>query len=144
MQMIAENRPLFSYYLQEFERFDENGQPILSSLDFIDKSALPRLNAGFSLDVTYKAWNFSAYLYGQSGHYIYNNTRNAYFTAGAIANARNVTVDVLSSGEAGSAEAAPSTRFLEKGDFIRLQSATIGYSVPLPETSFIQKLHISV
>ena len=58
------------------------------------------------------------------GHYIYNNTENALFTAGAIANARNVTKNVLLLVNL-DLLAAVSTRFLESGDFIRLQSASL-------------------
>lgn len=130
-QILAGGQPLFSFFLREFEGFDENGQPIGDVQGFVDKSALPDINTGLSTSISYKNWDFSAFLAGQFGHYIYNNTRNAFFTAGAINNARNVTPDVLTSGESGTAEAAVSTRFLESGDFIRLQNATIGYTVPL-------------
>ncbi len=143
-QILAEGHPLFSFYLREFEGFDANGQPIGDVQDFVNKSALPDINTGFSTNVTYKNWDFSAYLAGQFGHYVYNNTQNAFFTAGAIANARNVTSDVLTSGEAGNAEAAVSTRFLESGDFVRLQNATIGYNLPLKDGSTIKSLRFYV
>lgn len=135
-QILAEGQPLFSFYLREFEGFDSNGQPIGDNQTFVGKSALPDINLGFSTNLTYKNWDFSAYLAGQYGHYVYNNTRNAFFTAGSIANGRNVTPDVLTSGEAGNAEAAVSTRFLEKGDFLRLQNLTIGYNIDLREKTF--------
>ncbi|MCF6222930.1 MAG: SusC/RagA family TonB-linked outer membrane protein [Flavobacteriaceae bacterium] len=139
-QILAGNQPLFSYFLREFEGFDANGQPIGDNQTFVGKSALPTTNFGLSTNLTYKNWDFSAFLTGQSGFYIYNNTANAFFTAGAIANARNVTPNVLTSGEAGNAEAAVSTRFLEKGNFVRLQNATIGYTVPIGEDSFLNSL----
>jgi iron complex outermembrane receptor protein len=82
------------------------------------------------------------YFSGQFGHYIYNNTRNAFFTAGSINNARNVTPDVITSGEAGSAEAAVSTRFLEKGDFVRMQNLTLGYNLPMNGKA-IKRLRLS-
>ncbi|PID68592.1 MAG: SusC/RagA family TonB-linked outer membrane protein [Flavobacteriales bacterium] len=143
-QMLAGGHPLFSYYLREFKGFDQNGQPIGDVQDFVGKSALPDYTGGLSTNVGYKNWDFSAYFAGQFGHYVYNNTKNALFTAGAISNARNVTPDVLTSGEAGNAEASVSTRFLEKGDFVRLQNATIGYNVPLKEGSGIKSLRLSL
>jgi len=139
-QRLAGGHPLFSYHLREFEGFDSNGQPIGDNQDFIGKSALPTWNMGFSLNARYKAFDFAMYMTGQFGHYIYNNTQNAFFTAGSINNARNVTRDVLTSGEAGSAEAAVSTRFLYSGDFVRMQNLSLGYNVALNDTKYIKKL----
>lgn len=139
-QRLAGGYPLFSYHLREFEGFDDNGQPIGDNQTFIGKSALPTWNVGLSLNARYKAFDFAMYFAGQYGHYIYNNTRNGFFTAGSINNARNVTPDVLTSGEAGTAEAAVSTRFLESGDFLRMQNLSLGYNVPLQEAGFIKNL----
>jgi iron complex outermembrane receptor protein len=143
-QILAGGQPLFSYFLREFEGFDANGQPIGDNQTFVGKSALPVWNAGLSLNASYKNWSLSAYGYGQYGMYVYNNTANAFFTAGAINNARNVTTDVPGSGEAGSAEAAVSTRFLEEGDFFRLQNLIIGYDVPLSGQGFISNLNVNL
>lgn len=134
-QRLAGGHPLFSYHLRQFEGFDDNGQPIGDNQTFVGKTALPTWNMGFTVSGTYKAFDFQMFFTGQYGHYVYNNTMNAFFTAGSIQNARNVTPEVLTSGEAGTAEAAVSTRFLEKGDFTRLQNLTIGYRLPLENKS---------
>ena len=141
-QILAQDQPLFSYFLREFEGFDENGQPIGDNQSFVGKSALATTNAGLNTSLTYKRWDLNLFFAGQWGGYVYNNTQNAFFTAGSIANARNVTPDVLTSGEAGNAEAAVSTRFLEKGDFVRLQNATLGYTFGLKEQSKINNLRL--
>lgn len=143
-QILAGNRPLFSYFLREFGGFDSNGQPIGDLQDFVDEDALPDINAGLSLNLSVKNWDFAAYLAGQFGFSVYNNTRNAFFTAGSIGNARNVTPDVLTSGESNFAAAPVSTRFLESGDFVRLQNASVGYTVPLSGDGGIKSLRLSV
>jgi len=143
-QILSGGRPLFSYFLREFEGFDSNGQPIGDVQTFVGKDALPDYTGGFSLNASYKNWDLATYLAGQFGFYVYNNTKNAFFTAGSIANARNVTPEVLTSGEAGNAAADVSTRFLEKGDFVRLQNATLGYTVPLSGDGSIKSLRLSV
>lgn len=143
-QILAGDRPLFSYFLRDFQGFDANGQPIGDVQSFVGEDALPDINAGFSTSLSYKNWDASAFFTGQFGFSVYNNTRNAFFTAGAIQNGRNVTPDVLTSGEAGTAAADVSTRFLESGDFIRLQNATIGYSVPLSNEGAIKSLRLSL
>lgn len=143
-QILAGGYPLFSYYLREFEGFDANGQPIGDVQTFVGEDALPDVTGGFSLNAQYKNWDVAAYLTGQFGFSVYNNTRNAFFIAGSIANARNVTPDVLTSGESGSAAAEVSTRFLEKGDFIRMQNATLGYNVPLTGEGLFKSLRLSL
>ena len=142
-QILAENQPLFSYFVRSFEGFDATGQPISDDTQmFRGKSALPTTNWALSTTLNYKNFDFSAFLTAQSGFYVYNNTANAFFTAGSIANARNVTPNVLTSGEAGNAAAEVSERFLEKGDFIRLQNASIGYTVPVKEEGFLNSFRV--
>jgi TonB-dependent starch-binding outer membrane protein SusC len=143
-QILSGGHPLFSYYLRQFQGFDENGQPIGDVQGYVGKGALPEWNMGFSVSARYKQFDFGMNMVGQFGMYVYNNTQNAFFTAGSINNARNVTPDVLTSGEAGSAEAAVSTRFLEKADFVRMQNITIGYRVPMKDDGAIKNLRLSV
>lgn len=143
-QILAGGQPLFSYFLREFEGFDSNGQPIGDNQTFVGKSALPDVTGGFSTSVTYKNWDFSAYFNAQFGGYNYFNTENALFTAGSIAGGRNVTRNVLTNGEAGNAEAAVSTRFLYKSDFIRFQNATLGYNFDLKEGAAFTNLRLYV
>ncbi|MEZ4859580.1 MAG: SusC/RagA family TonB-linked outer membrane protein [Flavobacteriaceae bacterium] len=145
-QKLKAGEPLFSYFLRDFEGFDPaTGQPIQTDVqDFVGKSALPDLTGGFSTSLSYKNWTVSTYLAGQFGHYIYNNTANAFFTAGAFRGGRNVPLDVLTTGESFDAAADVSTRFLESGDFIRMQNATVSYSWPLKEDAFFSNLVLSV
>ena len=128
---LQEGHSLFSYYMQEFSGYDSAGQPILSEKGFVGKSALPNLTGGLSTSINYKKWTMSAYFSGQFGHYVYNNTANAFFTAGAFKTTRNVLPGTLTSGEDLGASAAVSTRFLEKGDFVRLQNLSLAYDMPL-------------
>ena len=144
-QLLAEGQPLYSFFLREFDGFDENGQQIYVDGDvqsFVGKSALPNLNIGISTSASYKNWDISAALAGQYGHYIYNNTANAFFTAGAIANAQNVTRDVITTTEAGNNAPDVSTRFLESADFLRLQNATIGYNLNLSGAGFLKTVRL--
>ena len=143
-QLLATDRPLFSYHLRQFEGFDENGQPIGDIQGFVDKSALPEWNMGLSINGRVKNFDLVMNMAGQFGFYVYNNTKNAFFTAGSINNARNVTRDVLTSGEAGAAEAAVSTRFLEKGDFFRMQNINLGYRFPMSGNGAIKNLRLSI
>jgi len=146
-QLLAEGQPLFSYYLREFAGFDEDGISIYPNGDqqeFVGKSALPDITLGINTSFSYKNWDVNAFLNGQYGQYIYNNTANAFFTAGIIAAGQNVTTNVLTNGESAGNAPDVSTRFLEKGDFLRLQNLTIGYNLDLKENSFLKSMRFSL
>jgi iron complex outermembrane receptor protein len=155
-QRFEEGRSLFSYYMAIFEGFDSDGFPIYQDVDgngqgdpildqtFVGEDALPDVTSGLSLSGRYKNWDASAFFSGQFGFSVYNNTANGFFTGGSINNARNVTKDVLNSGEDGGASADVSTRFLEKGDFVRFQNATLGYNVPLSGEGLFKTLRFSL
>ncbi|MDG1571814.1 SusC/RagA family TonB-linked outer membrane protein [Robiginitalea sp. M366] len=147
---------LFSYYMAEFLGFDSNGNPQYTDVDgngvgdpdadkkFVGEDALPDVTTGLSLNFNYKNWDISTFFNGQFGFSVYNNTANSFFNAGQIVTARNVTADAASAGENGGASTAVSTRFLEKGDFVRFQNATIGYNVPLTGDGLFKSLRLSL
>ena len=157
-QRLESGRSIFSYYLPIFEGFDSDGLPTYRDVDgngvgdaiadktFVGEDALPDVTTGLSLNFRSGNWDASAYFSGQFGFSVYNNTRNGFFTGGAINNARNVPKDLLELDplESGNATADPSTRFLEKGDFVRLQNATIGYNWPLSGDGALKTLRLSV
>ncbi|MEA1785547.1 SusC/RagA family TonB-linked outer membrane protein [Arenibacter sp. GZD96] len=154
-QRLTGGRSLFSYYMAVFEGLDANGQPTFKDVDgngsidtsldkeFVDKDALPNVTTGLSLNLSVKNWDFSTFFTGQFGFYVYNNTANAFFTSGAISNARNVIPSVVNSGEAPGTAADVSTRYLEKGDFVRLQNASVSYNVPVSGEGLFKSFRIS-
>jgi TonB-dependent SusC/RagA subfamily outer membrane receptor len=143
-QRIANGQPLYAYYLREFVGYDENGLNADDDIPkFVGKSALPKMNAGLTLNARWKPIDFAVMFTGQFGHYVYNNIANAYLTKGAIAGARNVTAEVVASAESPVNSPDASTRFLEKGDFIRLQNISLGYTVNFDPGMFFKKLRVS-
>jgi TonB-linked SusC/RagA family outer membrane protein len=144
-QRITGGQPLFAYYLRDFAGYDEGGIAEYNDGDFqqfLGFSPIPLYNTGINTTVNYKNWDLSVYMNGQFGHYIYNNTANAFFTAGAYGNGRNVTKDVLASDEAPINAPDVSTRFLEKGDFLRLQNLSLGYNFDLSGNTFVKSLRM--
>jgi iron complex outermembrane receptor protein len=134
-QRIAEGQPLYAYFVRDFAGYDANGiAQYVNDLDaqvFVGKSPIPKMTFGLTNQFQFGNLDVSIFFTGQYGHYIYNNTANALFTAGAIGAARNVTSDVPNNGESTLNSPDVSTRFLEKGDFLRLQDMTIGYNLPI-------------
>ncbi|SKB30353.1 SusC/RagA family TonB-linked outer membrane protein [Maribacter arcticus] len=155
-QRFESGYSLFSYYMAQFEGFDSTGNPIYTDIDgngvgdpdvdktFVGEDALPDITSGLSLNLKVKNWDVATYLTGQFGFSVYNNTANSFFNAGQIGTARNVTNNVLSLGEDPGASTAVSSRFLEKGDFIRLQNVSVGYNVPLSGEGTLRNLRLSL
>lgn len=146
-QRIAGGQSLYAYYLRPFIGFDENGlQKYRDDSDiqeFTGDSPLPKTIAGLTNTFKYKALDLNFFFTGQFGHKIYNNTANAFFTAGALASGRNTTRNVVGSGESRVSSPDVSTRFLENGSFVRLQNVTLGYNVNT-QNSFVSSLRFFV
>ncbi len=139
-QVLLNQKPVYSYYLYDFKGYDASGNSIYTdangnptglgtaSKHVLDKQPLPKINVGFSTSVSYKQFDAAVSFYGAFGHYIYNNTSNALFFKGAFP-VRNITSDVANSVQASSDPNSPSTKYLEKGDFLRMGNLTFGYTV---------------
>jgi TonB-dependent starch-binding outer membrane protein SusC len=133
-QRIENGFSLYSWYMQQFTGFDAGGLPTYLKDDkgvpvvtTLNKSPLPTFNAGLTNNFSYGRWNASIFMNAATGFYIYNNTANGHFLAGILKNGGNVDKSVTSSAENPLAPATPSTRFLEKGDFLRIANALISY-----------------
>ncbi|MBF2708856.1 SusC/RagA family TonB-linked outer membrane protein [Flavobacterium soyangense] len=148
-QVITNGKPIYSYYLYEWRGYDAAGNAIYADAagndtglgtaakKLLNKQPLPKINVGFSTGFNYKGFDASASFYGAFGHYIYNNTTNAYFFKGAFTGGRNVTQEAATSPQAAGDPNSPSTKFLEKGDFLRMGNLTLGYTV---EGKLLEKL----
>ncbi len=144
-QRIAEGQPLFAFFVRDFAGYDDNGISVYNDGDFQQfiGSPLPTVYAGLGSSINVRNFDFGFNLYGQFGNKIYNNTANAFFTAGSLANGRNVSTDVPGNGESNLNAPDVSTRFLEDGGFVRLANVTLGYNLQ-PRTSAISSLRFYV
>jgi TonB-dependent starch-binding outer membrane protein SusC len=131
-QVIANNQPLFTWNLPSFMGFDANGySQYYSSNSEFNGSALPTFNAGITNNIRLGNWALSFLLTSSTGFYVYNNTANAHFTNSILRSGRNTIYNAVNTNENPRNPAYASTRFLEKGDFIRLSNAQLGYSFKL-------------
>ncbi|MEO7988246.1 MAG: TonB-dependent receptor [Chryseolinea sp.] len=145
-QRIADGQPLFSFYVREFDGFDENGIAKYKGGDvqkFVGKSAQPKVTLGLNNTFIYKSWDLNFFFSGQFGQYVYSNTANAFFTAGSLANGRNATTDVPTTTEDKLNAPDVSTRFLYNASFVRLQNMTLGYNWKI-NSSYISNLRFSL
>jgi iron complex outermembrane receptor protein len=151
-EIIKDGYPLYTYYLYDFKGYDAAGNSIYAGADgsdtglgnadkkYLDKQPLPKINLGFNTSFKYKSLDLGMSFYGAFGHYLYNNTANAYFFKSALLGGRNVTPEVGSSPQNGSDPNSPSTKFLESGDFLRMGNLTVGYTF---KGAYMEKIKLS-
>ena len=92
-------------------------------------SSMPKLTVGWTNNFAYKKFDLSVFLRGQFGNKIMNLTalqldRDPAYFAGKNIPARFLTTNNTE------ASPAPSTKYLESGNFLRLDNITLGYNIP--------------
>ena len=146
-QRIMEGEPLGTFYTYEWAGYnaegiseyytrDENGNRdggTTTDPEYKDRTitgcAQPKLNLGWNNTVNYKNWDFSCFFTGVFGHDVYNGLRAHYTAPDFFAGGKNVMKEFVTERSAkDTGSNIPSDKFIEKGDYIRLQSLTVGYT----------------
>jgi TonB-linked SusC/RagA family outer membrane protein len=138
-QLITNGVPLYTFNVPNYSGLDANGFGIYPQgvdVSSLQGSPNPKFTASLTNNFSYKNFSLSFFFNGATGFYIYNNTANAFFYKGNLVSGRNVTKEVAASNENPLNSGEVSTRFLEKGDFLRLSNATLGYTFPLKKSVF--------
>ncbi len=144
-QTIRSGYPLFSWIMPVFTGFDASGLALYEkgAADQIVGSALPTFTMGLTNSFNYKRWNASVFLNASTGFYVYNNTANALFLSGSLNTAHNIDYRSLRAGENPINPGSVSTRFLEKGDFLRVSNLLIGYDFRI-KNKYIKTLNANL
>ncbi|WP_025142720.1 SusC/RagA family TonB-linked outer membrane protein [Pedobacter jeongneungensis] len=150
--------PVGSWYMREWAGVDPaNGDPLWFKADGtttnnynlaerrIIGQALPKYTFGLTNIVSYKDLELSFLFYGATGNMIYNQTRSfventAYINSGFSHSVQagedfwqkpgdNVSRPKPIAG-GNKNESSPSSRYLEKGDYLRLKNVRLSYSLP--------------
>ncbi|WP_246245585.1 MULTISPECIES: SusC/RagA family TonB-linked outer membrane protein [Flavobacteriaceae] len=115
--------------LNEFRDVVEDGES-LDNDRIVPGSALPDVLYAFYLNLNYKNFDFGLNFNGASGNKIYNHTAMSLFTKGQLANNLNTTAFAAAyENESTTNSNEVSTRYLEDGSFLRLNNATLGYTL---------------
>ncbi|MFB9055831.1 SusC/RagA family TonB-linked outer membrane protein [Mariniflexile ostreae] len=127
----------------DFKFVDHNGDTQIDAQDRVDLgSYLPSYNFGFNLGLNYKAFDFSLSVIGQGGNVIANQKRFAIRQTSDPNIDRDFAINRWHG--PGTSNDYPSARgirnpwsnqflnsfFVEKGDYVRLQNVTLGYTLP--------------
>lgn len=124
---------------------NSNGEVVTSTsgLEYVtlNKQGIPKYTGGFSTSLAYKNLDFSALFSFAGGHYIYDR-QSASYTAndgnelGAVAISQLDRWTPLHTDASapmrlvGYSSQSRTTRFLVKGDYLKLRNVSVGYTLP--------------
>jgi iron complex outermembrane receptor protein len=144
-QIIREGDPIGTFFVRQFAGRNDKGvsmfykangdtSKVVTVADFkASGSAQPKLMYGWSNDFTYKNFDFSFFLRGVAGNKILNGTLAA---LNDVNNASNNNIPKFSLGEPATDVNSfyYSTRYIENGSYLRLDNATLGYTLKVNTT----------
>ncbi|PCE64457.1 TonB-dependent receptor [Sediminicola luteus] len=137
--------PAASFYMKRFEGFDADGFEILSEENEIVGDPLPEAIYGFDISAMYKQFDLGLNFNGVSGVDIFNNTARAYSNASSLAqNGNNIFTHYLDAAENPTRAVVTSSRYIESGDFFRLNNATLGYRFNTDNLNWLSGLRMYV
>ncbi|WNH11305.1 SusC/RagA family TonB-linked outer membrane protein [Thalassobellus suaedae] len=115
-------------------------------------TTIPKISYGLNFSASYKDFDFSMFWQGNAGNKIYNGTYNALMIGGLLNHhtdmlnywtPTNTNTNVPRPDQIETnANARGSDRFIESGDYIKLQSLQLGYNVPMGNVKVIEKLRV--
>ena len=136
---VLNGEAIGTFYVQEFTGIGEDGLnqfadinndgEILDDDRIVAGNALPDYIYAFYLNFNYKKFDLGLNFNGAGGNKIYNHVAMSSFNKGNLANSFNTTdraVEYLD--ESATNSNLVSTRYLEDGDFLRLNNATLAYN----------------
>lgn len=141
-QLFADGQPLNVFYLKTYQGIDKNGIGIVPDSKSFVGDPNPHLLLGISTRATYGKLGLEINMNGAFGHKIYNNTANAVLTINNLGRGNNTTAQAVNAGESLASPIAASTRYLEKGDYLKMANATLSYR--LGNVRFVKAANIFI
>ncbi len=126
----------------EYEEFTQNMQTEDKYHTYLG-NAIPKMNLGWSNYVAFKGFDLNLQFTGQFGFKILNEAR-VYYENNACTYNRLKDAAKPKNGYVLSVAQKQSFNdyYLEDGDFLKLTSATLGYTVPLQENKYIKNIYV--
>jgi iron complex outermembrane receptor protein len=132
--------PIGTFYMKEFTGIGSDGlsqyKDVVADGESLDNdriavgTALPNVIYAFYLNFRYKKFDVGFNFNGVSGNKIYNHTAMSLFSRSQLARNLNTTdFATVFANESNSNANEVSTRYLEDGSYLRLNNASLGYSL---------------
>ncbi|MBG9376293.1 SusC/RagA family TonB-linked outer membrane protein [Panacibacter sp. DH6] len=130
-QVIQNDLPVNAFFTKQYQGLDKDGFAIYTddgyTLYYVGNPN-PTTILGLSTSLSYKKLSFTANMNGAFGQDIYNNTLNTVLPIGNLGS-RNIAKSLIGLGESRANPISPSSRYLEKGNYMKLANATFSYNV---------------
>ncbi|WP_158651391.1 SusC/RagA family TonB-linked outer membrane protein [Pseudotamlana carrageenivorans] len=120
----------------------DSGDGLITDEDRTFKgTVIPKLNFGLNLSASYKNFDISCFFQGAAGHKVYNGSRQN-LMLGDLVNSSTDMLDYWTPNNTDTNIPRPvigdpngnnrlSDRFIEDGDYVRLQNLELGYNIPI-------------
>jgi len=139
-QIIKEGYPVGTFWGPEAHGLDADGNIIVDEESKAIGNAQPDFSLGFGMNFTYKNFDFGFTGYGMFGQDILNATDMMLNDPNRLPS-YNVTDDYLGSGIKSSPKY--SSYWIEDGSFFRLQTVSIGYTMPFKNSKSKLRLYVT-
>lgn len=128
-QSIRNGYPINAFFLPQYNGLTDRGLNNIGAIVYAG-SPNPRTLLGMGLNARYGKLSLVANMTGVFGQMIYNNTLNAVGAVGGIGAGKNIALSTFENSvkESTGNPTAASTRYLEKGDYLKLSNLTLSYS----------------
>lgn len=134
----------------KFKDLNGDGQITDADRTYLGRT-IPKFTYGLNFSGSYKNFDFSMFWQGSAGNYIYNGTYSALMVGQLVNHSTdmlnywtptntntNIPRPVMSDPNANN---RASNRFVEKGDYLKLQSLEVGYNIPI-KSDYLKKIRI--
>lgn len=134
VEVIKNGLPINAFFTRQFEGFDKaTGLAIYTDggdVLYYVGNPNPKMTLGLSTTLRYKKLSLIANMNGAFGHDIYNNTLNSVINVGSINNGKNIALSVFRDPvkESFANPLTASSRFLEKGNYLKMANMTLSYA----------------
>jgi TonB-linked SusC/RagA family outer membrane protein len=142
IQPIKVGYPLYAFFTPEFLGYDEKGLTKLGDVKNFG-SPFPKATWGLTNNFSLGNWNVNMFINGQTGGYVFNNTALALMGAPAIKQGNNTDSRWLDASQSYSDGITPSSKYVEKSDFVRLSNLVLSYNFKL-NNSYVKSLGLSL
>jgi len=140
LQVLKAGRPLGQFYTLQYagknsgnlsQFVDATGKLTITPKPGPDNyylsNAQPKLLFGWNNNFHYQHWDLNVFIRGVIGNHIFNATRSDLFRP-STATTNNILVDAGNESVLDGNSFRYSSRFIEKGDYLRFDNATLGYN----------------
>lgn len=154
-QRIQAGKALGSFYTWKWAGYNENGVSLFHTIDgkttttpskedrFWTGCAQPKLNMGWNNTFNYQNWSMTMFFTGVFGNDVMNASRASLTRINSVAE-RNILESAAHTEKATDTNAHYlSDRYIEKGDYVRLSSLSLGYTFK-KFSSYIHNLNVYV